>query len=69
LVLTKLDRLARTLPDARDILDELTKRNLKRSLGTLSTTRTTPVGRLLNVLAMVTEFESDLHRRGKSRTM
>ena len=26
LVVTKLDRLARSLPDARDILDELTKR-------------------------------------------
>src|SRR5215207_11334818 len=28
-VVTKLDRLARSLPDARDILDELTKRNVK----------------------------------------
>jgi hypothetical protein len=33
LVVTKLDRLARSLPDARDILDELTKRNVKLSLG------------------------------------
>jgi Resolvase, N terminal domain len=33
LVATKLDRLARSLPDARDILDELTKRNVKLSLG------------------------------------
>jgi hypothetical protein len=33
LVVTKLDRLARSLPDARDILDELTKRNMKLSLG------------------------------------
>jgi DNA invertase Pin-like site-specific DNA recombinase len=32
LVVTKLDRLARLLPDARDILDELTKRNVKLSL-------------------------------------
>jgi DNA invertase Pin-like site-specific DNA recombinase len=32
-VVTKLDRLARSLPDARDILDELTKRNVKLSLG------------------------------------
>jgi DNA invertase Pin-like site-specific DNA recombinase len=31
LVVTKLDRLARSLPDARDILDELTKRHVKRS--------------------------------------
>jgi DNA invertase Pin-like site-specific DNA recombinase len=27
-VVTKLDRLARSLPDGRDILDELTKRNV-----------------------------------------
>jgi DNA invertase Pin-like site-specific DNA recombinase len=33
LVVTKLDRLARSLPDARDILDELTKRYVKLSLG------------------------------------
>ena len=32
-VVTKLDRLSRSLPDARDILDELTKRNVKLSLG------------------------------------
>ena len=33
LVATKLDRLARSLPDARDILDELARRNVKLSLG------------------------------------
>jgi Resolvase, N terminal domain len=33
LVVTKLDRLARSLPDIRDILDELTRRNVKLSLG------------------------------------
>ena len=33
LVVTKLDRLALSLPDARDILDELTRRNVKLSLG------------------------------------
>ena len=48
--MTKLDQLARSLPDARDILDELTRRN-------------DPVGRLLfNVLAMTAEFEADLIR-------
>jgi DNA invertase Pin-like site-specific DNA recombinase len=61
LVVTKLDRLARSLPDARDILDELTRRNVKLSLGGFDPTD--PVGRLLfNVLAMVAEFESDLIR-------
>jgi DNA invertase Pin-like site-specific DNA recombinase len=33
LVVTKLDWLARSLPDARDILDELTNRDDKLSLG------------------------------------
>ena len=33
LVVTKLDRLARSLPDAGDILDELTRRKVKLSLG------------------------------------
>jgi DNA invertase Pin-like site-specific DNA recombinase len=62
-VVTKLDRLARSLPDARDILDELTKRNVKLSLGGSIHDPTDPVGRLLfNVLAMVAEFEADLIR-------
>jgi DNA invertase Pin-like site-specific DNA recombinase len=61
LVVTKLDRLARSLPDARDILDELTRRNVKLSLGGSIHDPTHPVGRLLfNVLAMVAKFESDL---------
>jgi hypothetical protein len=60
---TKLDRLARSLPDARDILDELTKRNVKLSLGGSIHDPTDPVDRLLfNVLAMVAEFETDLIR-------
>ena len=63
LVVTKLDRLARSLPDARDIFDELTRRNVKLSLGGSIHDPTHPVGRLLfNVLAMVAEFESDLIR-------
>jgi DNA invertase Pin-like site-specific DNA recombinase len=33
LVVTKLDRLARSVPDARDILDDLTKRGVKLQLG------------------------------------
>jgi len=60
---TKLDRLARSLPDAREILDDLTKREAKLSLGGSVHDPTDPVGRLLfNVLAMVAEFESDLIR-------
>jgi len=63
LVVTKLDRLARSLPDARDILEDLTNREVKLSIGGSVHDPTDPVGRLLfNVLAMVAEFESDLIR-------
>jgi DNA invertase Pin-like site-specific DNA recombinase len=63
LVVTKLDRLARSLPDARDIADELTSHDVKLNLGGSVYDPTDPVGRLLfNVLAMVAEFEADLIR-------
>jgi len=63
LVETKLDRLARSLPDARAIADELTSRQVKLNLGGSVHDPTDPVGRLLfNVLAMVAEFEADLIR-------
>ncbi len=63
LVVTKLDRLARSLPDARDIVEDLTSRSVKLSLGGSIHDPTDPIGRLLfNVLAMVAEFESDLIR-------
>ena len=63
LVATKLDRLARSLPDARAIADELTAGQVKLNLGGSVHDPTDPVGRLLfNVLAMVAEFEADLAR-------
>jgi len=63
LVVTKLDRLARSLPDARAIAEDLTKRKVRLSLGASVYDPTDPVGRLLfNVLAMVAEFEADLIR-------
>lgn len=63
LVVTKLDRLARSLPDARDIADELTRKGVALSLGGSVYDPTDPVGRLLfNVLGMVAEFEADLIR-------
>ncbi len=56
LVVTKLDRLARSLPDARDIVKELADREVKLSLAGSIHDPTDPVGRLLfNVLAMVAE--------------
>ena len=63
LVVTKLDRLARSLPDARDIVEDLTRRQVGLNLGGSIHDPTDPVGRLLfNVLAMVAEFEADLIR-------
>ena len=63
LVVTKLDRLARSLPDARDLVDDLTQREVKLNLGGSLHDPTDPVGRVLfNVLAMVAEFEADLIR-------
>ena len=61
LVVTKLDRLARSLRDATDIADELTKKAVALNLGGAVYDPTDPVGRLLfNVLGMVAEFEADL---------
>ena len=63
LVVTKLDRLARSLPDARDIVEDLTTRGVKLNIGGSIHDPTDPVGRLLfNVLAMIAEFEADLAR-------
>jgi len=57
LVVTKLDRLARSLPDARDIVDELTQRGVKLNIGGSVHDPTDPIGRLLfNVLAMIAEL-------------
>ncbi len=61
LVATKLDRLARSVRDARDIADELSARQIRLNLGGSIHDPTDPIGRLLfNVLAMVAEFEADL---------
>ncbi|GAA5189518.1 transposon Tn552 resolvase [Arthrobacter sp. Hiyo1] len=63
LVVTKLDRLARSLPDARDIADELTLKGVTLNVGGSIYDPHDPVGKLLfNVLGMVAEFESDLIR-------
>lgn len=53
--------VSRSLPDAREIIEDLARRNVKLSIGGTVHDPTDPVGRLLyNVLAMVAEFESDL---------
>ena len=63
LVVTKLDRLARSLTDARDIVEELTIAGVTLNIGGSIHDPTDPVGRLLfDVLVMIAEFESDLIR-------
>ena len=63
LVVTKLDRLARSVPDARDIVDELTNRGVRLNIGGSIHDPTDPIGRLLfTVLSMIAEFEADLAR-------
>lgn len=61
LVVTKLDRLARSLTDARNIADELTAKGVILSLCGNEHDPNDPVGRLLfNALGMVADFEADL---------
>jgi DNA invertase Pin-like site-specific DNA recombinase len=63
LVVTKLDRLARSVADAHDISKELTSRGVKLSIGGSVHDPIDPIGKLLfTVLAMVAEFEADLAR-------
>lgn len=63
LAVTKLDRLARSVPGARIIVDELTAGGVRLSIGSSVHDPADPIGRLLfNVLSMVTEFEADLIR-------
>ncbi|WP_442863734.1 recombinase family protein [Arthrobacter sp. FW306-06-A] len=63
LVVTKLDRLARSLTDARDIADELTRKGVALDLGGSVYNPNDPVGKLMfNILGMIAEFESDLIR-------
>jgi DNA invertase Pin-like site-specific DNA recombinase len=64
LVAAKLDRLARSLPDAVAIADELTTRQVRLNLGGSVYDPTDPVGRLMfNVLAMVAEFSDRIRLR------
>lgn len=59
----KLDRLARSVPDARSIADELEKRGVSLALGKQVYDPTDLMGRMFfNILATFAEFESDLIR-------
>jgi len=59
---TKLDRLARSVPDARDIVDELTANGVKLNISGSVHDPTDPIGRLFTTLSMIAEFEADLAR-------
>lgn len=63
LVVPKLDRLARSVPDARDIADSLVKRGVRLALGASVYDPSDPMGKMFfNVLATFAEFEADLIR-------
>ena len=63
LVVPKLDRLARSVPDARDIADSLVKRGVRLALGSSIYDPSDPIGKMFfNVLATFAEFEADLIR-------
>jgi len=63
LVVTKLDRLARSVPDARDIADELTTAGVKLNIGGLRPRPHRPDRpAAVHHLAMIAEFEADLAR-------
>jgi DNA invertase Pin-like site-specific DNA recombinase len=63
LVVPKLDRLARSVPDARAIGDDLAGRGIKLSLGGQIYDPNDPMGKMFfNILATFAEFEVDLLR-------
>ena len=60
-VVTKLDRLARSVPDALDILEKLSKRDVRFALGASVYDWHDPFARMfLSILAVVAEFEANL---------
>jgi DNA invertase Pin-like site-specific DNA recombinase len=62
-VVPKLDRLARSVPDARAIADQLEAKGVKLALGASVYDPNDPLGKMFfNILATFAEFESDLIR-------
>ena len=63
LVVPKLDRLARSVPDARAIADQLRERGVRLALGPALYDPDDPMGKMFfNILATFAEFEADLIR-------
>jgi len=62
-VVPKLDRFARSVPDARAIADELKGRGVKLQIGSTVHDPLDPMGKMFfNILATFAEFESELIR-------
>lgn len=62
-VVPKLDRLARSVPDARAIAEQLQEKGVKLALGASVYDPTDPMGKMFfNILATFAEFEADLIR-------
>lgn len=63
LVVPKLDRLARSVPDARAIATQLESKGVKLALGASVYDPADPMGKMFfNILATFAEFESDMIR-------
>src|SRR5262249_39567629 len=63
LVVPKLDRLARSVPDARHIADALVERGGTLAIGSRRYTPADPMGKMFfNILATFAEIEADLLR-------
>ena len=63
LVVPKLDRLARSVPDARAIADQLETKGVNLALGASVYDPGDPMGKMFfNILATFAEFEADLIR-------
>jgi DNA invertase Pin-like site-specific DNA recombinase len=64
LTVTKLDRLARSVPDALDILGQLSARGVRFALGGSVYDWNDPFARMfLQILAVIAEFEANLIRQ------
>ncbi|MEO7587417.1 MAG: recombinase family protein [Arachnia sp.] len=70
LVVTKLARLARSAPEARDIVDGLAERGIKLRLGEQLYDPTDPTGRVFfDVVATFAEFDLDVRRMMSKEAM
>lgn len=64
LVVTKLDRLARSVPDARAIADHVMAKGARLQLGEMVYDPNDPMGKMFfNILAVFAEFEADIARK------